>query len=205
MGRRIFSKLLFVFIISAFLCSCYSLYESDDGIPEYTAKLYSTSFAEEDFDPTKKVLVYCNYGDPMMQTVVEHTFVDSLNEIGIDAISTYELKPNPAPELFEEPLIPIDSYSDIYLLAYFNNIDYVVFISFSDVYTYEYGGGLSQLYFEIGLAKYNAYDYLEEIKVSGSLNCVENKFQSYIESMDYAFESLADSVVTEFLQYAKSE
>ncbi len=184
-------KLIPLFLILVFILnSCSSL--SNGSSSNYSAHVYSSTYSINPIDINGKVLVVCDTSDPMLQIAVESNIVKAFEEKGITAFSYADSSIMALPE----------SPDELYGTATANDCRYVFVIGFNDFYTYEYGGGISQLYFDS-----NALDlYSAEIaiKVTGAIAADENQFDSYLDTLEPACACLGEAIAEEYMKYVNA-
>lgn len=185
--RRILICCLMCFVM---LCSCTSLMSELTNTPSYEAQAYSVQYTNEPISKDYKVLVLCDSGDFMFQREVETSMVEAFNENGITAFAYSSI------EIESQP--PFIDY--LYAVAMENDCRYVLIAGAHDFYTYEYGGGISQMSFDSNMADYEASEIV--LRVSGAINCEENLYHSMTESIEPACKSMAEAIVDEYMKYA---
>ena len=188
-------KKLFITLISIcflFLCSCTSLMSELTNTPTYEAQAYSVQYTNEPISQDDKVLVLCDSGDFMFQREVETSMVEAFNENGITAFAYSSI------EIESQP--PFIEY--LYAVAMENDCRYVLIAGAHDFYTYEYGGGISQMSFDSNMADYEASEIV--LRVSGAINCEENLYHSMTESIEPACKSMAEAIVDEYMTYVET-
>ena len=172
------------------LCSCTSLSELANT-PIYEAQTYSVQYTNEPISKDDKVLVLCDSGDFRFQREVETSMVEAFNENGITAVAYSSI------EIESQP--PFLDY--LYAVAMENDCRYVLIAGANDFYTYEYGGGISQMSFDSNVADYEASEII--LRVSGAINCEENLYHSMTESIQPVCKCMAEAIVDEYMTYVE--
>ena len=128
----------------------------------------------------------------MLQIAAESNIVKALGEKGISALAFSNVSLTALPE----------TPDDFYSIATANDCRYTFVIEFNDFYTYEYGGGISEFYFDS-----NALD-LENaeivIRVTGAVVSDENEFLSYAETLEPACACLGEAIAEEYMKYVNA-
>ena len=211
MKRILLGSLIFISI----LCSCSSLFETPDvqtsgarqypeqsapvqiydaqpspeqnDSPVYNAQTYPVLYTEEPLSKDGKVLVLCDSGDFMFQREVETSMVEAFSRNGITACAYSSIEYEPLPSYFDY----------LYAVALENDCRYILIAEVSEVYTYNLGGGIAQIRFDSNLGDYE--DYVMPLRVSGAVNCEENIYHTFTESIEPAGRCLAEAIVEEYM------
>lgn len=122
----------------------------------------------------------------MLQRATETAMVAKLEEYGIEAYAASDYRTP------EEAFNQEDAF-----------IRYTLFMVYDDVYTYEIGGGIANLYFDCTVDDLLAFDEdsLTIARINGVTSSSENRFLSFGETVENACRSAGESVVYEFISY----
>lgn len=215
-------NILFIIVVACIcLCSCTSLmmepeetsrpdstlayedFKSDEsliqdtdedsfGIPEYTAQTYSIPYTEMPISKDDKVLFLCEAGDFMFQRELETNIVSAFSENGIESVAYSNVEIEAQPQ----------SLDYLFDVALENDCRYVFVVGISDAYSYEYGGGISQINFDSNVADLDLTGIT--LRITGAITCKENLFHSYIESLEPVCECMAEAIINEYMTYVES-
>lgn len=186
-------KILLVIMLCCCLCSCTSLMSDFTNTPIYDAQAYSVQYTSVPFSKSDKILILCESGNFMFQREFETTMVNYLRENGIEAFAYSSLEIESMPESIEY----------LYAIAMLNDCRYVLIASVSEVYTYEHGGGIAQITFDSNMSDYAVFEL--PLRVNGAINCDNNVFQTYTESIEPAAKCMAEAISNEYLKYVERE
>lgn len=166
--------------------------KNDHDSAEYHSQAYSVNYANEPIDSGEKILVFCDSGDFMFQREVETSMVDAFHKNGVTAIaySSVEIESLPS------------SFDYLFEVSIEKDCRYILVVGISDLYTYEYGGGIKQFTFDSATVD-TARGELS-LRISGAIDCSENDFSTLYESLKPAGNCLATSVVDEYLSFIES-
>lgn len=190
------SVLIITIIMSLLLGSCSSFYSDDysgydsgygyyDSTPYYSSQTYSTLYGVEEI-MNWPVLVICPMENFMLQRATETAMVAKLEEYGIEAYAASDYR------TLEEAFNQEDTF-----------IRYTLFMVYDDVYTYEIGGGIANLYFDCTVDDMLVFDEESSTiaRINGITSSSENGFLSFGETVEDACRNAGESVVYEFLSY----
>lgn len=163
--------------------------EDASDIPEYTAQTYSIPYAEMPISKDDKVLFLCETGDFLFQRELETEIVAAFSENGIEVVAYSDV------EIEAQP--PFIDY--LYAVALENDCRYVFIVGISEAYSYEYGGGISQINFDSNMADLDLTGI--PLRITGAITCKENIFHSYIESLEPACKCMVEALVNEYMKY----
>lgn len=182
--------------MSLLLESCSSFYSDDyisygseygyyNDTPYYSSQTYSTLYGVEEI-MNWPVLVVCPMENFMLQRATETAMVSKLEEYGIEAYAASDYR------TLDEALSQEDTF-----------IRYVLFMVYDDVYTYEVGGGIANLYFDCTVDDRLSFDEDSTItaRINGITSSSENGYLSFGETVEDACRSAGESVVYEYLSY----
>ena len=189
--------LIILIILLLLLGSCSSFYSDDysgyssgygyyDDTPYYSSQTYSTLYGVEKIMKWP-VLVICPMENFMLQRATETAMVAKLEEYGIEAYAASDYRS------LEEAF---DQEKDTF-------IRYTLFMVYDDVYTYEIGGGIANLYFDCTVDDMLAFDEDSSTiaRINGITSSSENRFLSFGETVENACRSAGEAVVYEFISY----
>lgn len=176
---------LFLGSCSSFLSDDYSGYGYYNDTPYYSSQTYSTLYGVEEI-MNWPILVICPMENFMLQRATERAMVAKLEEYGIEAYAASDYRTP------EEAFNQEDTF-----------IRYTLFMVYDDVYTYEIGGGIANLYFDCTVDDLLAFDEnsLTIARINGVTSSSENRFLSFGETVENACRSAGESVVYEFISY----
>ena len=190
------SILIITIIMSLLLSSCSSFYSDEysdhgngygyyDDTPYYSSQTYSTLYGVEEI-MNWPVLVVCPMENFMLQRATETAMVAKLEEYGIEAYAASDYR------TIEEAFDQEDTF-----------IRYTMFMVYDDVYTYEIGGGIANLYFDCTVDDMLAFDEDSTTiaRISGVTSSSENGYLSFGETVEDACRSAGESVVYKYLSY----
>ena len=155
--------------------------------PYYSSRTYSTLY-DPDGISNWPVLVICPMENFMLQRETEIAIVDVLKENGIQAQAASDY-----------PTLD-DAMSKVDLTM--PNALYVVY---SDMYTYEIGGGIAELYFDCNVySLFNVYENTSDVaRISGSASSSHNGYLSFGESVGLACKEAGEAVAREYLSLVR--
>lgn len=190
------SILIITIIMSLLLGSCSTFYSDEysdygsgygyyDDTPYYSSQTYSTLYGVEEI-MNWPVLVVCPMENFMLQRATETTMVAKLEEYGIEAYAASDYR------TIEEAFDQEDTF-----------IRYTMFMVYDDVYTYEIGGGIANLYFDCTVDDMLALDEGSTTiaRINGVTSSSENGYLSFGETVEDACRSAGESVVYKYLSY----
>lgn len=169
------------------LCSCASLANT----PVYKATAYSINYADESISKDDKILILFETGNFMLQREVESSIVDALSKNGINAIAYSSIEIESQPSTVE--------YLD--RIAWNNRCKYIMYVHVSDVYTYTTGGGIAELRFNADMFDLDSSRF--NLRITGAINCKENLYHSYTESIAPAGKCIANAIVDEYMKHVE--
>lgn len=185
MKKRI---VLFSLICIMFLSSCSSLMTSIASSSGYTAQVYSSPY-QAALDASARVFVICDTTDFMAQRATEAAVTSAFADAGIASVAFSDVA----------RMVDVEDLVDLFTIAMLNECRYLLYISYSDTYTYEYGGGIAELYFDSEVTDLDTAD--TPLRVSGAAVSSENEFLSYPETIGPACECIGQAIVEEYTQY----
>ena len=193
MKRVLFSISL---ILICLLGSCSSFYSDDysgygngygyyDDTPYYSSQTYSTLYGAEEI-MNWPVLVICPMDNFMLQKATETAMVAKMEEYGIEAYAASDYR------TIEDAFEQEDTF-----------IRYTMFMVYDDVYTYEIGGGIANLYFDCTIDDMLIFDEdsTTVAKINGVTSSSKNGYLSFGETIEAACKEAGESVVYEYLSY----
>lgn len=196
MKRKMF---LFFLVILVFLFnSCVSFdvpaSRSQGSEPRYESNVYSSNLSQIDFEKDAGIIVFCDILDnSLMQVATEKNIVDALERRGVRA---YSFSSYTIPDETIDNLV-----SQMYDLAEVLNCRYLYSLSYEEFYTFEFGGGISNVYFD-SVTIDREYQEIS-VRVTGAVFCDENEFQSFNESLEIVYDCIGKAVADEFIKYSR--
>lgn len=182
-------KLVFVLIsVLVLVClnSCLTLVDELSDRNSYSTHTYSSKYGKEPISKEGTIVVYVNLKDYGFQRPFEQELKNQLEKEGfkVEMMSDYNYTSN--------------NFFDV---LYSLNPKYFMEVSFvsGSLYTYEHGGGISSISFDV-----NVYDEetIEVImKMSSSVSGKHNNLEGYVSTEQSVSKLLSRDIVQEFCKY----
>lgn len=183
-------KRLFVVLITVLalvcLCSCLTLVDELTDRNVYSTHTYSSKYGKEPISKDGTIVVYVNVNDYGFQRPFELEIKKMLEKEGfkVEVMSDYNYTSN---QFFD--------------VLYSLNAKYLFEVSFvsGSLYTYENGGGISRISFEVNVFDEETYE--EIMKMSSSASGTSNRFEGFVSSQETVSVKLSRDIAQEFCKY----
>lgn len=194
-------KFACVLCLCIFITSCSSLFTTT---VTYKAQAYTSCAPNFKIDKNGGMLATTIVSDSIARTILDKDIANLLTEKGFKTDAATDCIPFliGKGKLTDSDLSELSKKTVSYIFE--NDCRYMLDIYFGDTYTYTTGGGIATLYFEAILydrmVSSNTYQVMS---ISGFVDCNENKYQSYAESIEPACNAIAKAITEEFIKYVE--
>lgn len=163
---------------------------TDNGLTFY-AYSHSSQTQNAQILKASKLFIVMNNFDFRWQRAIENSLKAAMQQQGFEIVVLSDIIPKSVEDI---------TATDMWSAVFEEGADYVMFITIEDLYTYEHGGGVADVEWDIEVKDVWTDELLLHMAVN--TDCARNEYASYAQSIGPASDCLAKAITKEYSLFA---